>query len=642
MNANNPPNISLFNLLKRLKDWKIVVVSNKKNIDKSWQLLNFSNKIIYLSLVKQANLGYNILKYLDSHSYSRKNIGYLYAIQHGAIEIFEIDENIIISDINDLNINYKKDWICYGIRKDSSMINPYFHFKKSNLNIWPRGFRLSDIGKNNNKFYILNHHHLLLKPLIYQGLINNFPDVDSIFLQTEIQHHLQKIKFIYNYPLVYLPGNYIPINSKSTKYLYDIFPFLILPTTVNERISDIWRGYIMQYFVWRYNGCVLYHFSNNYIEEYNILFQTQFYKDKNLFFNIDKLLDVLNINSNLEFTNSIDLLFKIINDLINEKLLGKSEIKIYKAFYEDLLNIGYSFSSSFLNKISYNHRNHIKAYSEFNYYLPSELITSLNNKNNKIIKVINHYNTMKTYSNLLLIINYNHVNYEKLNNYIANLYKTSFPNIVFIIPNEYISTNNNIISCTESYYGYYSYICLEKIYKKYSNFKGYLFLNDDDFMKIWELDNFNFSIPWFYLFSTLGKAWGHYKKCKEIYNVLNKNKNWKLNLIKFLGYYGVPKIVSDFYYIPNNFFSQFCQIIKEMYKSKLFLECVIPSTMGIILSKEYQLIYFIPFYGIHRQQSIYYLKQDSRQITIHPIKFSNVYHQEQVTEFIYFINAKEY
>ena len=72
------------------------------------------------------------------------------------------------------------------------------------------------------------------------------------------------------------------------------------------------------------------------------------------------------------------------------KLLGKSEIKIYKAFYEDLLNIGYSFSSSFLNKISYNHRNHIKVYSEFNYYLPSELITSLNNKNNKIIKVINH------------------------------------------------------------------------------------------------------------------------------------------------------------------------------------------------------------------------------------------------------------
>jgi hypothetical protein len=93
--------------------------------------------------------------------------------------------------------------------------------------------------------------------------------------------------------LVYFPGNYIPINSKNTKYLYDIFPFLVLPNTVNERISDIWRGFIMQYFLWRYHGCVIYHISKNYIKEYNLLAQSQFYKEKNLFFNINKFLDVL-------------------------------------------------------------------------------------------------------------------------------------------------------------------------------------------------------------------------------------------------------------------------------------------------------------------------------------------------------------
>ena len=314
---------------------------------------------------------------------------------------------------------------------------------------------------------------------------------------------------------------------------------------------------------------------------------------------------------------------------------------MYKAFFEDLSNVGYSFSSSFLKKISYNHRNHIKVYSEFNYYLPSELISIINNKNDIIIKIINHYNTMKKYSNILLIINYNHANYEKLNYYISHLYKAFFPNIIFIVPKE-INSTNNIISCKESYYGYYSYICLEKVYKKYPNFKGYLFLNDDDFMKIWELDNLNFDIPWFYLFTILKEKWGHFKKCKDIYKVLNENENWKLNLIKFLGYYGIPQAISDFYYLPNNFISHFCQILKEMYKSKLFLECVIPSTMGIILSKEYQLIYFMALYGIHRRKSIYYLKQDFKQITIHPIKFSNIYHQEQVIGFIYFINAKEY
>ena len=265
MSTSNPPNHSIFLLLKILNDWRIVVVSNNKKIDKDWKS---SDKIIYLSLEKQKNLGYKIIKYLDFGSPSaRKNIGYLYAIQHGAKEIFEIDENIFIPYINDLNINYQNYNICYGIRNDSSMMNPYSYFKKYNLNIWPRGFRLNDIGKDaNNKFYILNPFNLLLKPLIYQGIINGFPDVDSIFLKTNILNQLQKINFINNHPLLYLPGNYIPINSKNTKYLYDIFPFLLLPSTVNEKISDIWRGYIMQYFAWRYNGCVIYYISKNYID----------------------------------------------------------------------------------------------------------------------------------------------------------------------------------------------------------------------------------------------------------------------------------------------------------------------------------------------------------------------------------------
>ena len=644
VNAFNPPNQSILNLLEKLKNWKIVVISNNIKIDKKWKSLNFP-KLLYLSLAKQNNLGYNIIKYLNfNSSFARKNIGYLYAIQHGAKEIFEMDENIIIPNIKNLNIDYKKYKICYGIRKDSSMINPYSHFKKSNINMWPRGFRLSDIGKDiSNKFYILNPNNLLLKPLIYQGIIDGFPDIDSIFLQTKIVNSFEKIEFINNYPLIYLPGNYIPINSKNTKYLYDIFPFLPLPITVNERISDIWRGFIMQYFAWRYNGCVIYHISKNYIEENNLVLHSHslFYKEKNLFFNIDKFIDILNINSNLGINNPIDLLYKIINDLIVSKLLGKNEINFYKAFFKDLSNVGYSFSSTFINKISYKYKKYINVYSEFNYYLPSELISITNNKSNNYIKTINHYNSMNKYLNILLIINYNHGNYEQLNYYISNLYKSYIPNYIFITPKE-INSTNNIISCKESYHGLYSYICLEKIYKKYPNFKGYLFVNDDDFMKIWELDNLNYEIPWFYLFHFIKKKWSHYDKCRKIYKILFKNIKWKLNLIKFLGYFNIPVVVSDFYYIPNKIFSHFCQILKTMYKSKIFLECAIPTTMGIIKSKEYQLIYFKPFYREERKKIINYLKKDFRQITIHPIKFSNKYNQKQVNRYIYFTNAKEY
>ena len=146
----------------------------------------------------------------------------------------------------------------------------------------------------------------------------------------------------------------------------------------------------MQYFAWRYNGCVIYYISKNYIEEENLLNQSQFLREKNLFFNIDKFLEILNINSNIEFHNASDLLFKIINDLINNGLLGRNEIKIYKAFFEDLSYIGYSFSSKIFNKISYKFKNYINYYSEFNYYFPSELFSILNNRSNNLIKIINY------------------------------------------------------------------------------------------------------------------------------------------------------------------------------------------------------------------------------------------------------------
>ena len=93
------------------------------------------------------------------------------------------------------------------------MINPYEYFGLNN--IWPRGFRLSDIGKNNNCELInLVLTQTKIKPLIYQGLINGEPDIDSIFEQTRIQKNSEiNLFFYYNQPLIYPPGNYyIPSN----------------------------------------------------------------------------------------------------------------------------------------------------------------------------------------------------------------------------------------------------------------------------------------------------------------------------------------------------------------------------------------------------------------------------------------------
>lgn len=454
----NPPQSQIKNLLKILESWKIVIVGNIKKNDIKWKHLQHSKKLIYLSKRDQIQLGYKTTQYLNTNSYSNKNIGYLYAIQHGAKEIYEIDEDIIISKIKSIEMN---DYIniCYGVRNDSLMINPYSYFGENN--IWPRGFRLNDIGKDyNNKFYNIKSNQLLLKPLIFQGLINGIPDVDSIFIQTRIKKH-NKIDFYFKdiYPLLYFPGQYIPLNSKNTKYLYDIFPFIVLPTSLNETLCDILRGFILQRIAWGYNGSVVYHASDTLNNKNNYVVSSKFTEERYLFIKLEQILVLMNEKTKINSNNPIELLYNIINNLIKGGILHKKDLDVYKAFLDDLSHFGYIYSNNYSNEIN-NYKDYLKIYSELKLYIPSNLKHEILNKN--LIKIRSHYySSNKTYDNILLIINYNTVGFEELNNYLTNIYKNLFNNIVFISHGNF--TNNNTISCNNSFYGFFSYICLKKI-----------------------------------------------------------------------------------------------------------------------------------------------------------------------------------
>ena len=635
----NPPNFSFLEFLKSLDSWKVIIIGNNKKYEKEWKTLNNETNLIYLSFKKQNKLKYKIIKYLNYNSYYRKNIGYLYAIQNGTKEIYEIDENIIISHSNDLNIAYNNTMICYGIRNDSKMINPYDFFNEKS--IWPRGFRIDDIGDNeNNKYYVLNSSKLSIKPLIFQGLINGIPDVDSLFFQTRVdKNNIINFKISNKYPLLYIPGNYIPINSKNTKYLYEIFPFLMLPTTLNERICDIFRGYIMQLFSWIYNGAIIYHSSKIYQKTFQNFKNPQFIEEKNLFYKLDNFLDELNILLFSERKNNspTELLLELINNLVFKGFLGSNDLKIYKLFIQDLSNIGYIFPSILSDKNNFNNIHFFQLYSKFKLYMPYN--PKIYIKNNRY-KIINHYISHKIFSDILLIINYNHYGFHKLNKYLLKLYRKFFPKVIFISPNNI--KEKYVISCNESFNGYFSYICFKKVYEKYPNFKGYLFTNDDDYIKIWEISNLDFNIPWFYIFHPIKPKWGHARRCFSIHTILNKNIEYKNNLINFLGFYDIPVTISDFYYIPNYIAIKIGKIFQEMYNHKVFLECAVPTTMAILNSSKYQLIYFIGLWGKERKEAINYLKKAFEQITVHPIKFSNLINQKETLIYNFFINGIEY
>ena len=205
MTVSNPPTETIKNLEKKIKQWKIVVISNNVSIESNWDLFKSSNNLIFLPIIAQNKLGYNILKYLNYNSYCRKNIGYLFAIQHGAKEIYEIDENLEFSpdNLSFLDINVNDSFISYGKENNQKMINPYIHFGESN--IWPRGFIIRDISSEHNKTFRYTHSSKIkLKPLVYQGLINNIPDVDSLFLLTNVKKNKNlDISFSNNCPLLF-------------------------------------------------------------------------------------------------------------------------------------------------------------------------------------------------------------------------------------------------------------------------------------------------------------------------------------------------------------------------------------------------------------------------------------------------------
>ena len=413
MTSLKPPTPFIINLTKEIRDWKIVIIGNNKTNDIKWNIFKSSNKLVYLSTDDQNQLNYSILRYLKPNTYFRKSLGYLYSIQHGAKEIYEMEEDLVFYDKSFLNNYFNNIYVSYVQREDSLMINPYLYFGYTN--IWPRGFKINDIGKQGkNKFHFVNSSNINLKPIIFQGLINNFPDIDSIFYLTRIKNKNSNINFqsSSSYPLFYFPNNYVPINSKNTRFLYNIFPLLIFPISLDENIADIWRGYIIQYFAWKIGGIIIYYSSDCHRafqqKKMNLI------EEKKNYFVLNKFLELLTSFPDKNYNIDLIELYKdFLNVLFDNKILAKIDIKIFKAFIRDLINVGYNFSFFSVNqrKLKKNALNYMKINSDFYLYIPSSFFIIKNDN----LKLMNHFSSNKVYKDILLIINYNKKGFLKLN-----------------------------------------------------------------------------------------------------------------------------------------------------------------------------------------------------------------------------------
>jgi len=243
-----------------IPDWCLVVVGDRKG-PLSYSITAPLNNFIFLTAAQQDEMAktFPVVKALPWNHFGRKNVGFLYAILHGAKTIWDFDDDNILIDktfqfaLSNSNNSDSTTPSYYTALEpehyDSLVLNPYPIMGANVFPVWPRGFPLERIISNSssssNRIPVATVKVESSSVGILQSLANHDPDVDAIYRLT------QPLPFDFprraNSQALLVPiGCYSPYNAQATLHMYSSLWSLLLPVTVHGRVSDIWRGYFAQ------------------------------------------------------------------------------------------------------------------------------------------------------------------------------------------------------------------------------------------------------------------------------------------------------------------------------------------------------------------------------------------------------------
>lgn len=217
---------------------KAIVVADKKT--PKWEA---EESFIFLSTEEQLDLWPKLASLLPWNHYSRKNLGYLKALDFKVDSLLDTDDDNVPKS-NPWNYDYHKVRSLLG----SSWVNVYRLFGEKKL--WPRGLPLQYANEQVCDFRLENFP---IRVDCFQSLVDGDPDIDAIgrLLYSE------KVIFSEDVP-VSLNESYCPTNSQATIWSSWTIPLLYLPSTVSFRMTDIWRGLIVQSALRKFGGVTLF------------------------------------------------------------------------------------------------------------------------------------------------------------------------------------------------------------------------------------------------------------------------------------------------------------------------------------------------------------------------------------------------
>jgi len=122
-------------LLLLLHPTRCVVAIGDLKGPPEWHLPPEATRVVYLNPDDQKTLPYHIMKHVPWNHFSRKNIGFLYALHHGARVIYDTDDDNMLVD-EEKGIPYEElmgsDEVEIVVKRPHAsrkLYNPYVEFK---------------------------------------------------------------------------------------------------------------------------------------------------------------------------------------------------------------------------------------------------------------------------------------------------------------------------------------------------------------------------------------------------------------------------------------------------------------------------------------------------------------------------------
>jgi len=219
----------------------LAVVGDKKT-PRNWSI--DAANVIFLDVEAHGSLGYDSETITPFNSFARKTLGYLFAIQHGAESLYDFDDdNFFLDTATAVDTLSHRTQQFRSLTSSSSVTNVYKHYMgHPAVNIWPRGYPIELIKAQETLRVtsVAGREDVA----VVQFLQSKNPDLDAIYRMTQripatfLPEHQECVRID--------PKSYCPFNAQATWFDRRAFWGLLLPMTVNGRVSDIWRSYVIQ------------------------------------------------------------------------------------------------------------------------------------------------------------------------------------------------------------------------------------------------------------------------------------------------------------------------------------------------------------------------------------------------------------